>query len=249
MAFAARTDFEALLQTFEQLWPGDEDGLGDFLQQVLGMPLDREVFKELAPRLGPDVGFCVARPEDRTSFPHVFFAVRIRDKAGDEDYGPGLVKTMQVLANAGVKDYNRKHKDQIALKSEVQGGVEVHFLVNDAKFPKGFRPAFALKDGYLVLASSPEALARFTKQSETPAPDRVCPLMKLSFKQLSALVKERKDTIVALLAEKRKLQPAAAAKRFETLVWGLDLFESAELVQRTDGDRVAWVLRVRTAGK
>jgi hypothetical protein len=250
VAFAARTDFEALLETFEQLWPGDEDGLADFLQQTLGVPLDREVFKELAPRLGPDVGFCVARPEDKTSFPHILFAVRIHDKPGDDDYGPVLVKTLRLAVESlVVKDYNRKHKDQIALKTEVQGGVEVHYLTNDAKFPKGFRPAFALKDGYLVVASSPEALARFAKQAETPAADKVCPLMKLSFKQLSALVKERKDTIVTLLAEKRKLQAAAAAKRFETLVWGLDLFDSAELVQRTDGDRVAWVFRVRTAGK
>ena len=60
-------------------------------------------------------------------------------------------------------------------------------------------------------------------------------------------VNVRASNVAGLLAEKRKLSPESAAKRVEVLVWALDLFDSAELVQRTDGDRVAWVFRLRTA--
>jgi len=173
--------------------------------------------------------------------------VRVRSEPGQDDSQHALAKTLQVLANVAVKDYNRKHKDQIALKTLRQGDVEVRYLVNDAKFPKGFQPAFAVKDGYLVLASSPDAVLRFDKQGEAIKAGNTCPLLKVSFKQLATLVKDRREAVTALLAEKHKLTPQSAAKRVETLVWGLELFDTAELVQRTDGERVAWVLRLRTA--
>ena len=87
----------------------------------------------------------------------------------------------------------------------------------------------------------------FAKQGEAIKAGNTCPLLKVSFKQLATLVKDRREAVTALLAEKHKLTPQSAAKRVETLVWGLELFDTAELVQRTDGERVAWVLRLRTA--
>src|SRR5205807_2791631 len=57
IAFGARTDFEALAETLEQLLPGDtEDGLTDVVRQSLGLPIDRELLKALPPHLGPDWG-------------------------------------------------------------------------------------------------------------------------------------------------------------------------------------------------
>jgi hypothetical protein len=249
LTLAARTDFNALLETLEQLLPGDaEDGLTDLMQKSLGLPLNKELLKELAPNVGPDWGFCVAPAPDRKSFPHVLFALRLKSKPEQPQFEQALVSSLEILAGFAIKDYNKKHKDQIKLQKIKQDNVEVRYLVNDEKFPKGFQPAFALKDGYLVVASSPEALERFTKQTPLPPAGAVCPLLRLSFKHLGALVKDRRDLIMGFLTEKQKLGQQAAEHRYAALTWGLDLFDSAELVQRTDGDRVAWVFRLRTAG-
>jgi hypothetical protein len=50
-----------------------------------------------------------------------------------------------------------------------------------------------------------------------------------------------------LLAKKRQLNHQDAQKHFSHLTWALDLFDTAEIVQQTEGDRVAWVFRLRTA--
>ena len=81
-----------------------------------------------------------------------------------EPADPSLVKGLHLFATLAVLDHNLKNKDVTALKKEMQDGVEVHYFVNDQRFPPGFRPAFAAKDGYLLLASSPEAVRRFEKQ-------------------------------------------------------------------------------------
>jgi hypothetical protein len=247
LTIAARTDFEALLQTLDQLLPGEAGaGLTDFLQQTLGLPINKEVLQELAPRFGPDWGVCLAAPPDKDAFPHLLVALKVRSKPGEPEFGQALVKMLQLFVKSAVNDYNRKHKDKIQLKALQQDGVEVRYLVNDKKFPKGFQPAFAYKDGYLVLASSPDALARFAKHEGGPAAGANCPLVRLSFTQLSALLKDRRAAIVAFLAEKRNLSKEAAARRLDLLTWGLDLFDHAELVQQTNGNRVAWVFRITT---
>jgi hypothetical protein len=244
LTVAARTDFAALLETLDQVLPGDAgEGLSDFVRRSTGLPLGKEVLKELAPHFGPDWGICLAAPPDKESFPHLLFALRMRTKPGEPEFGHALIKMLHLFARSAVNDYNRKHQDKIQLKVENQGGVEMHYLVNDAKFPRGFRPAFAYTDGYLVVASSPEALARFGKHDGKPA-GTASPLVRVSFQKLAALIKERRAALIDFMAEKRQITPEAAAARLDALAWGLGLFERAEVVQQTDGNRVAWVFRV-----
>ena len=244
VAVAGRTDFEALLQTLDELVPGDaEEGLTDLMQNSLGLPINKELLQALASQIGPDWGFSVAAPSNKDEFPHVLFAVKQRTEAG----GPDLSQSLHLLAKVAIGQYNRKNKDQIKIQVAKQDGVDVRYLVNDAKFPKGFQPAFAARDGYLLLGSSPAALDRYRKTGPPPAPGATTPLARISFKQLSMLLKDRRERVVDFIGKKRQLTPQAASKHFENLTWALDLFDTAELVQRNDGERVAWIFRLRTA--
>jgi hypothetical protein len=244
VAVAGRTDFEALLETLEELLPEEaEEGLTEFLQNALGLPLSKELLQALASQIGPDWGFAVAAPANKEEFPHVLFALRQRGGPG----GPDLTQSLHLLAKVAIKEHNRKNKEQIKLEVMKQDGVDVRYLVNNAKFPKGFQPAFAARDGYLLLGSSPAALHRFGQAGPPPPPGAATPLARISFKQLSTLLKDRRDKVVDFLGKKRQLTPQAAGKHFENLTWALDLFDTAELVQHTDGERVAWVFRLRTA--
>jgi hypothetical protein len=244
VAVAARGDFEVLMETLEQLLPGvGEEGLMDMLQSALGLPLSKELLKELALHVGPDWGFSVAAPAAKDDFPHVLLAFRLRS----EPDGADLVESIRLLTKVAIKDYNSKNKDQIDFTTENQNGIEVNNLRNGVKFPKGFRPAFAKKDGYLVVASSPEALHRFGKPSAPRPQGMHTPIMKIGFKQLAALIKDRRESVTAVLGKKRQMTPQAAAKHFEHLTWSLEQFDTAEMVQRTEGNRLAWIFRMRTA--
>ena len=67
-----------------------------------------------------------------------------------------LLLFVKTQTKAGEKDYLQRGEEKLNDK------VEIKYLANDKAYPPGLQPAFALKGGYLVLASSPEAIRRFT---------------------------------------------------------------------------------------
>ena len=52
----------------------------------------------------------------------------------------------------------RNQGKAVAPRSLRQDRTEVRYLAGEGAFPPGVQPAYALKDGYLVFASSPEAV-------------------------------------------------------------------------------------------
>jgi hypothetical protein len=217
MALAGRADFPALLETLDHLFPDEGDqGLTGFLQEALGLPITRKLLQALAPHAGPDWGFSLAAAGEQQESPQALLALRLRPDA------PDLVEALRVQTIASIAEYNQKHPDQTTLVKLQQDGLDLHCLEN-AKFPKGFKPAFARKAGYLLMASSPEALVRFGKVGAPPATGSHSPVMKLALKQ------------------PRRLK----GNRFEHLAWALDQFESVELSQRTEDNNVAWIFRLR----
>lgn len=251
LRIAGRTDFVALLDTLDELLPGEgSQSITDVLQHTLGLPLNKEMLKALAPFLGPDWGICLGAPQDKEGVAELLLAVRVQSRPGELELGKTLVKTLQLFARSAVNDYNRKHKDQVQFKTLKQKGSDVYYFVHEGKLPRGFRPAFSYRDGYLIVGTSPEALERFVKRPGGATPSGTSPLMRLSFKKLADLLKERREPIAAFLAGKYGISEQAAGKRLAALRWGLDLFDHAEIVQHTEGNRVAWVFSVSTvAGK
>ena len=134
-------------------------------------------------------------------------------------------------------------------KRSNRGNLEVWYLVNDKKFPKGFRPAFTLKEGYIVVASSPEVLKRFAAgKVSLPPTTEGTPLMRLSLPELTRLLKDQRPGVLALLEEKYGLPPELAAVALEELLGRLDQFEEMRLTQHSEGTRDAVGLE-RAAGR
>jgi hypothetical protein len=119
--------------------------------------------KRILPCLGPDWGFCVAAPPAGSDawFPHALAALRIRATTDQPAIDQTIVNTLYFLTGIFVLAYNGDHDSTLSLHRETRDGCTLTYLTNDREFPKGLRPAFALKEGYLLLGSSPEAIARF----------------------------------------------------------------------------------------
>jgi hypothetical protein len=119
--------------------------------------------KRFLPCLGPDWGFCVAAPAAGSDawFPHALAALRIRTTADQPAVDQTIVNGLYLLTGIFVLAYNGDHGGALSLHRETRDGCTLTYLTNDREFPKGLRPAFALKEGYLLLGSSPEAIGRF----------------------------------------------------------------------------------------
>ena len=245
---AARVDLLALTDALgEFLTPEARQALLGNLQRGLGLPVSEAVTKQILTALGPDCGLCIAAAADKAAFPHVLIALRIRPAPpGAPPADKALASALQLFAGFAVLDYNRKHKDRLALKKEVQDGVEVRYFVNAKQFPAGVRPAFAVKGGYLVLASHPDAVRRFAAEVVPAPPGAENPLLRLSLRRLARVLKDRRPSVLDFLSNRKGLPREQAGEWLDGLAWALDLFDTLELTQRLRGGRVAWVARLST---
>jgi hypothetical protein len=147
------------------------------------------------------------------------------------------------FAGLAVFDHNLKHAGQLRVKGLRQGQVEGKYVAGGG-LPEGLEPAFALKAGYLVLASSPAALAQFAAVPH-PVPPGETPLLRLSLSGLARMVRAHRDQVTANLADKNQVAPEVAARWVDGLLWGLGLADQLELTQRTEAGQVTWTLRLR----
>src|SRR5262249_35610947 len=155
-----------------------------FANRFAGPALGKNVTKEVLPGLGPDWGICVmATPleqgGDKSWVPHAILALQIQRG----DVAHAILQALNSLALLGVFAYNGSHPDQMILHPLDK--MEGSYLTNEAQFPSGFQPAFALKDSFLVLGSAPEAIRRFViKPAATPRAAADIPLFRLSLHDL-----------------------------------------------------------------
>ena len=84
----------------------------------------------------------------------------------------------------------------LTLKTTMSGKQEVSHLESQA-LPPGVRPAFALKDGFLLLAGTPEAIGRFFGSARRPRRFRKVtpPLLRVSFKAWRGFIQARRAGI------------------------------------------------------
>ena len=140
----------------------------------------------MLPHLGPDFGFCLLPPTSKDTLPQLLVAVRLNP--GKKNLDRKLFTTLQFLVALGVTHQNLKHRDHIRVNTLQQGKVKVMYLDHGKEFPKGLRPAFALKEGYLVVASSPETILRFTAGPvPLPSTKEGAPPLRLSVPELTRI--------------------------------------------------------------
>src|SRR5262249_28198494 len=158
--------------------------------------LGLDIVRDVLPNIGPDWGFCISAPpsSDKTLVPVMIAALRVRSGGPAKRVDQALLTGLNSLAFALVVSYNQSHTDAMKLSTELQYKVDMKYLSNDKLFPAGCRPAFAFKDGYLVLASSPEAVKEFRSTKNGPETSAAeTPLLRCSVKALRNYLKDHLD--------------------------------------------------------
>jgi hypothetical protein len=213
--------------------------------------LGKDIIHALLPNFGPDCGLCVLAPPagSKSWVPHVLGALRISPGTANVAADRAVWYALNALAALAVFHHNHGQPGQLILKSTLQDKIEVNYLVNEEQFPPGLQPAFALKGGYLILASAPEAIQRFgAVPSGTPASDSgSVPLLKLSLRGWCAFLREQREPLLAYTAARNQLSREEAGRQLDNLLMVLQLFDRVELTQHSSPGLVRFTLRVQTA--
>src|SRR5262249_28200231 len=106
----------------------------------------------------------------------------------------------------------------------------------------------AFKDGFLLLASAPEAIRRFGERREIALNSAgEVPVFRMSLREIARYLKERREPLAAALSAKKEIAQEELLQRLDRLALSLQLFDQLEVSQSTGSGRMALVLRLRTA--
>jgi hypothetical protein len=177
-------------------------------------------------------------------FPHTLLAIRVRPGPKGESVDADILTTVNFYAQLAVVTHNQKKKNPLSLKTLVQDKVEVKYLSGEGVFPSGLSPSFAVKDGHLLLASSPEVLARFRPAKAAPAED--VPLLRLSAPELRRFLRERREPLLEAAVASNGLTKAEAARRLDALTAILSLLDRIEITHRSESGKAALTIRLQT---
>jgi len=248
---AGRTDFRALADGLLELAP---EGLRKVIIEAvgkntnIGAALGLDPLQDVLPNVGPDWGVCVLPAHAGKECPQALFALAVKAGAKEPPVDKSIYGAIQLFVGLALLEHNRRLDDahRIKLRTLRQGQVDVNYLVQDRVFPAGFQPSFALKDGYLLLATSPTAIEQFRRgaNSATAPTDEVV-ILRLAPNELAQLIRFHRDRVVDQLAEKNSQPKATAEQNLIAILGLLDLCRSITLSQRTGDHQLAWIMRLR----
>jgi hypothetical protein len=247
LAAAARIDVSALVEMLSDFLADDaRHSLRGVVEGTIGSILGKDILNDLLANVGPEAGFCILAPpaEEKAWVPQLVAALRVRPGAAGAPADLTLLNALNSLATLVVFNHNGGQPGPLRLRTVLQDGVEIKYLLNEEKFPPGFQPAFALKDGYLLVASSPAAVRRFQTSAARPATAEP-PLFRLSLREVTRYLKERRDPLLAHAAQDNHISLEEAGHRLDNLLLGLQFLDRVELSQRADPGRMILTLRVR----
>ena len=243
IALGGRLDGMALAEMLgEFLTPESRAKLHAVIDENVSPILGRDLpIDKVFAAMGPDWAMWLApRPESKEWFPELLLAVKLQGDEAEKQW----LQALEQLAFLLRFNYNRTHPagDQIRIVDVKQDGVMVKCIVNDKTFPVGFQPGFALKNGYLLIASSPESIGRFRVTAPGVNPDEIA-MVRLSLTSLRKYVGVHRAGVEKFLADTNQTTPAAIRDKLDAFLSVMELFDRVELVQQS-GNQFA-TLKVR----
>jgi hypothetical protein len=222
----------------------------DAVERTVGAVLGPDVLPQLLRQLGPEWGLCVTPPGagEKGWLPSITAVLRLRPGGQGMPVEQRVLDGLDFAARLAVLGYNSQRTGQLRLRQVAQDGVSVR-VIEGEHLPPGLRPAFAWKGGYLVLASTPEAVRRFVPPAEADPPavaDAEVPLVRLALQGWAGYLRTYRGQLASYLADAYNLPAADAEARIDRLLEGIDLFDGVEVVQRTVPGRAVVTVRLKT---
>ncbi len=216
-------------------------------EQLLGPVFGKDKLPQVLAALGPQWAFWIEQPSGNGFLPEGVAVVQI-DSTGPK--GKAAAREISRAVGFGFNTariaYNATHTDQIEIDELDDGGVLITSLVNEKGFPAGFRPSYAFKAGYLLVATSPEAIQRF----QEPKPGIAKPeatLSRVSGAAIRVYLHTHREKLAKFLAAAGQGNEADVLKQFEQLATVLELVDRLEIVTRGDEGGIRLSARIQFA--
>ena len=203
-------------------------------------------FGPIARGLGPDVGIWVTRPDpaDKTWVPQGMLAVKTADNQDGKLAEKAAVRGLDFLARLAVVS-----NKELRVGTEKQGDVEVLYLSHQSAFPPGFRPCFASKGGYVLVAGSPQTIGRFEPPTAAVTDAAEVPILRISVSGWRKYLTDHRKELVEYIATAKKVEPDALKAQIDALMPLTEGLDRIEVVQRSGPSRVTVALRFKEARK
>jgi hypothetical protein len=246
LAVGGRFDGQATLDLLREcLGKQAQDALFADLQRSVGAMLGKDLLKEVLPNLGPDWGLILVAPRatSKTWMPHMRFALRLTSPPGeDPPLEDTILQAIHGLAQMAVLAYNKKYPDRtLRLRMTRSNGCRIGSLTGEALLP-GLEPAWAIKDGYLLLVTHPDEITAFTISRSQPSSE--VPLLRVSFRNLLSYIKEHHQKLREALSANQRTEGSGSTSVLATLQEVLELFDKVELQHQSKPGAVTFTLRV-----
>lgn len=214
--------------------PGFRDGFNAALGPIVG----KDKLPKVLDALGPDFGAWVQPPAKGSSVPVLVAAVRVKDGATAE--AKAALAALEFGFQSARVAYNAKHEDQMELTEEKDGEVVIRGL-SGGPLPAGARPCFALKGGYLLVASAPDAIRAFRAPAAEPKPGGPVPVARFGATATRDYLTAHASTLAKFLSATGAGDAKALAEQLAALATVLEPFEKVELLAHggTNGLRLA----------
>lgn len=195
---------------------------------------------------GPDVGFFIAPPSagSTTWFPQMLFALKTAPTDDGKTAEASALAALDFLyRSACLSDKElRQHKETI-------DGLPVKSLSHASKFPPGFRPAFAAKNGYIVLANAPATIQRFNPVTTPARSTAEVPLVRVSASAWRTYLATHRDEVAKYLGTLNNKDAKAVATELENLITLFTGFDHVELLLSTGPQHARLFLRLTGSNK
>ncbi|MBA4187240.1 MAG: hypothetical protein C0467_04395 [Planctomycetaceae bacterium] len=229
--------------------PEGQPGVKEWVGKTLGAVVGQDKLPQLLESLGPNWAMWAEPPVKDGFLPTVVAAVEV---SGEGDRRTNAEKTLLQAVEFGFQTvrvaYNTKHADQIELQEtkDATTGVVIKSLVNVKGFPPGFRPSFAMRNGYLVLATSPEAIKVFRVPTDSqPVRDYVT-LARISGTQTRAYLLAHGEKLAQFLSTIGMGDEKSLHHHLEGAAMVLELVDSVDLVRHDIENGLKLTVRVKT---
>jgi hypothetical protein len=229
--------------------PDGKPGVRETIEQALGPIVGKDKLPRVLDALGPDWGIWAVPPakDAKGAVPVVVAAVRVRaDDPAGADAAKALTQGLDYGFLMARIAYNTSHKDQLELREEKDGDAVIKSLAGET-FPAGFRPCYALKGGYLLLSTSPDAIKSFKAPTGDPKPGGEVPLARFNAAVARDYLSSHAPQLAKLLSAAGAGDEKALTEQLGGLAAVLEPVERVDLLARGDATGLRLMLRVKPA--
>jgi hypothetical protein len=247
LAVAGRFKASDLFTFFDALNAADgKPGGRETVEQALGPIVGRDKLPAVLDALGPDWGVWLAPPAKGTVVPVAVAAVKVRT---DGPKGTEAAKALVEALGWGFQNvrvaYNVTHKEQLELREETDGDAVIKSLSGKG-LPDGFRPCFALKGGYLLVSTSPDAIKAFRAPTAKPQVGGDVPLARFGGTSTRAYLASGAPQLAQVLAAVGVGEERALIEQFGLFATVLEPVDQVELLVRGEASGMRLMLRTKT---